>query len=111
MKLGVIAAMDLELQKLLEYFPPQRKIQLAKNTFYIYEQKTSQVIMVCAGQGKTNATLYSQILIDSFQIEQLINIGICGCLNEKLQLFEMVLGEEYCLFILQIAFSNRMSGI
>ncbi len=55
MKLGVIAAMDLELQKLLEYFPPQRKIQLAKNTFYIYEQKTSQVIMVCAGQGKTNA--------------------------------------------------------
>ena len=30
MKLGVIAAMDLELQKLLEYFPPQRKIQLAK---------------------------------------------------------------------------------
>ena len=44
--------MDLELQKLLEYFPPQRKIQLAKNTFYIYEQKTSQVIMVCAGQGK-----------------------------------------------------------
>ena len=40
MKLGVIAAMDLELQKLLEYFPPQRKIQLAKNTFYIYEQKT-----------------------------------------------------------------------
>ncbi|WP_075578593.1 5'-methylthioadenosine/S-adenosylhomocysteine nucleosidase [Enterococcus faecalis] len=96
MKLGVIAAMDLELQKLLEYFPPQRKIQLAKNTFYIYEQKTSQVIMVCAGQGKTNAKLYSQILIDSFQIEQLINIGICGCLNEKLQLFEMVLGEEYC---------------
>ena len=82
MKLGVIAAMDLELQKLLEYFPPQRKIQLAKIHF-IFMNKTSQVIMVCAGQGKTNATLYSQILIDSFQIEQLINIGICGCLNEN----------------------------
>ena len=51
MKLGVIAAMDLELQKLLEYFPPQRKIQLAKIHF-IFMNKTSQVIMVCAGQGK-----------------------------------------------------------
>lgn len=39
MKLGVIAAMDLELQKLLEYFPPQRKIQLAKIHFIFMNKK------------------------------------------------------------------------
>ena len=82
MKLGVIAAMDLELQKLLEYFPPQRKIQLAKIHFIFMNKNIASHYGLCRTR-KTNATLYSQILIDSFQIEQLINIGICGCLNEN----------------------------
>lgn len=44
--------------------------------------------------GKVNSARTTQILIDKFEIEYIINVGVAGSLNEKLEIGDIVIGEK-----------------
>lgn len=95
MKLGIIAAMPLEIAFLLSKCEIVNEIKLKKNVFYQCELEDVELVVVASGVGKTNASVYTQILIDFFEVQSVINIGIAGGLSKQLKPLDMVLGTSF----------------
>lgn len=95
MKLGIIAAMASEIAYVLSQCEVVNQINLKKNTFYLCEYEDYELIVVASGVGKTNATMYTQVLIDFFEPLAVINIGIGGALSEELKPCDVILGTSF----------------
>lgn len=88
--------MELELAPLIERLSPIKTFEYLGRRFYISNQDTHQFILLCSGQGKTNSTLYAQLLIEKFSPEIILNIGICGGISPSSLPADIYLGEKYC---------------
>ena len=78
MIIGIIGAMEEEVELLLEDLKVEKKLIKAGMTFSYGELKSKKVVVVKSGIGKVHAALCSQILIDDFKVTHIINIGIAG---------------------------------
>lgn len=63
-------------------------------TFFEGQANGKEYILVKCGVGKVNAARVTQILIDNFDIEYIINIGIAGSLNDELEIGDIVIGKN-----------------
>ncbi|MFW8053834.1 5'-methylthioadenosine/S-adenosylhomocysteine nucleosidase [Vagococcus fluvialis] len=95
MKLGIISAMESEINYILETSQMVNQIKLKKAIFYQCEIGDVELVVVASGVGKTNATVYTQVLIDYFDPTAVINIGIGGGLSDKLRPLDLVLGTTF----------------
>ena len=53
-----------------------------------------EVVIVRSGIGKVNAGICAQILVDRFKAEMLINTGIAGSLDAKIDIGDMVISTD-----------------
>ncbi|HCM86038.1 MULTISPECIES: 5'-methylthioadenosine/S-adenosylhomocysteine nucleosidase [Enterococcus] len=96
MKIGIISAMELEIQPLIERLSPIETFEYLGKKFSVSTQNDHQFILLCSGQGKTNSSIYTQVLIDKFAPELILNIGICGGISSNSSLSDIFLGKKYC---------------
>ena len=92
--IGIIGAMDEEVNKLKKIMTNVKIHNLSSMEFYEGELNNKNVIVVRSGIGKVNAAICTQILIDKFNVEGLINTGIAGALDAKVDIADMVLSED-----------------
>lgn len=92
--IGIIGAMDEEVNKLKKIMTNVKIHNLASMEFYEGELNNKNVIVVRSGIGKVNAAICTQILIDKFNVEGLINTGIAGALDAKIDIADMVLSKD-----------------
>ena len=86
-RIGIIGAMDLEVEKLTkEEMTSESIMTRAGLRFHIGKLGDTDVVIVRSGIGKVNAALCAQILIDCFQITHLINTGIAGSLDHSINI-------------------------
>ena len=62
--------------------------------FYCGLINKKEVALVQCGVGKVNSARATQMMIDIFNIEYIINVGVAGSLNEKLEIGDIVIGEK-----------------
>lgn len=96
MNLAVICAMEEELaeiQKLIE-LPLIKTIEKASNTYFQYSDSKNNIIAVVSGIGKVNAAITTQVLLDSFAIDAVINVGVAGSLTKDLQFGDVVIASD-----------------
>lgn len=91
--IGIIAAMDKELNALIERVEDARSetvsgIRFTKGTL----DRTPVVCAVC-GIGKVNAAVCAQTMILRYGPDVLINTGVGGALSPSLKVCDVVLGE------------------
>lgn len=96
MKIGIISAMELEIQPLIERLSSIETFEYLGKKFSVSTQNDHQFILLCSGQGKTNSSIYTQVLIDKFAPELILNIGICGGISSNSSLSDIFLGKKYC---------------
>lgn len=53
-----------------------------------------EVVGVQAGIGKVNAAVCTQIMIERFRPETIINVGVAGALNKKLHVGDIVISQD-----------------
>lgn len=95
MKIGIVAAMKSEVNYLLTNCKVINEIKLKKNIFYQCEYGEYDLVVVVSGVGKTNASVYTQMLIDYFEPLAIINIGIGGSLVDTIEPLSIVLGSSF----------------
>lgn len=95
MKIGVISAMPIEIDYLLTYCDEVKEIKLKKTSFFQCDYLDYELYVVASGVGKTNATMYTQVLIDFFEPAFVINIGIGGGVESSLKPLDLVLGTSF----------------
>ena len=94
MKIGIIGAMDVEVNALREKLENCKKIEINKLTFYEGTCGGKELVIVKSGIGKVNAALCVQILVDKFGVSKVINSGIAGATGDGLKIYDFVISTE-----------------
>lgn len=92
--LGIIGAMDEEVSKLKEIMEDVEIRQKASMDFYKGKMCGKDVVVVRSGIGKVNAGICTQILVDEYGVDAVINTGIAGSLNTAIDIGDIVLSTD-----------------
>ena len=93
-KLGIIGAMEEEVETLLEKMEDKSASKRAGSTFYEGKLSGLDVVVVQCGIGKVNAALCAQILCDCYGVTHVVNTGIAGSLCAQLDIGDMVVSQD-----------------
>ena len=91
---GIIGAMEVEVDTLKEHMKVRRTVQKAGMEFCEGVLSGQNVVVVESGIGKVNAAVCTQILIDDFEADTIINTGIAGSLNAEINIGDIVVSTE-----------------
>ena len=93
-KTGIIGAMEIEVERLKQDMTVQRTLTKARMEFFEGELKGHPVVVVKSGIGKVNAAVCTQILVDDFKVDAVINTGIAGSLNPEINIGDIVISTD-----------------
>lgn len=94
MTVGIIGAMEEEVAIIKDKMNVFEIIKKAGMEFYIGEFISKKLVVVKSGIGKVNAAICTQILIDDFNVDSIINTGIAGGVNDKVNPGDIVISTE-----------------
>lgn len=92
--IGIIGAMEEEVAALKEAMEIEETVEQASMTFCKGRLCGKETVVVRSGIGKVNAGICAQILVDRFQADTLINTGIAGSLDAKIDIGDMVISTD-----------------
>ena len=92
--IGIIGAMEVEVASLKERMQNVEITHKASMEFYAGVLEGKKVVVVRSGIGKVNAAICTQILIDDFHAEVVINTGIAGSLNADINIGDIVVSTD-----------------
>lgn len=92
--IGIIGAMEEEVASLKEEMDVQEIVEKAGMMFCKGILCGQKVVVVRSGVGKVNAGICAQILVDLFQVDLLINTGIAGSLDARIDIGDMVISTD-----------------
>ena len=93
-KLGIIGAMQVEVELLLGAMENKTEKTIAGSTFYEGTLEGLNSVVVQCGVGKVNAAICAQILCDCFGVTHLVNTGIAGSLCADLDIGDLVVSTD-----------------
>ena len=94
MKLGIIGAMDIEVATLKENMTQKTEKTIAGSVYAEGVLEGLNVVVVQCGVGKVNAAICVQVLCDCFGVTHIVNTGVAGSLNAKLDIGDFVISKE-----------------
>lgn len=92
--LAIIGAMDEEVSKIKEVMEEVTIETKAGMEFNKGNLAGREAVVVRCGIGKVNAGICAQILVDCYQADILINTGIAGSLQAKIDIGDIVLSRD-----------------
>ena len=93
MKIGIIAAEQEEFEAILNVAKVEERKEIYELNFVKCKIKDKICVLVKSGVGKVNAARATQILIDNFKPDYIVNVGVAGGLNPMLSIGDIVIGE------------------
>lgn len=93
-KIGIIGAMELEVEQLKGNMQAVKVITRASMDFFTGTLNGVDVVVVRSGIGKVNAALCVQILADIFEVSHIINTGVAGSLNPVLDIGDILVSSD-----------------
>lgn len=93
-KLGIIGAMEEELETLVSALENKTSSTHSQSRFYEGTLEHLPVVIVQCGIGKVNAAICTQILIDLYGVTHILNTGIAGSLNPTLDIGDLVISKD-----------------
>ena len=93
-KIGIIGAMELEVATLKNLMKTEKIVTKAGMDFHEGTLEGTPVMVVQCGIGKVNAGMCVQILVDLFEVTHLVNTGVAGSLNAKLDIGDILISRD-----------------
>lgn len=92
--IGIIGAMPSELVDIRKKLRGEQVKNIAGFDYYIDNVNGKTIVNVCSGIAKVNAAVCTQVLIDNFKCDAVINAGIAGGMNNEIKVCDMVISNE-----------------
>ncbi len=108
--IGIIVAMKeelIEIAKILEDIRTEQKYDLA---FFKGKIHNKNIILVESGVGKVNAARVTQVLIDNYKVDSILNVGAAGALDPNLNIGDIVIAEKLIQHDFDITAFNHNKG-
>lgn len=100
--LGIIGAMDVEVNSIKNRVKNKTETKIAGIDFVC---GFLQEVMVCVARcspGKVNAAICAQAMIDNFDIDKIINIGVGCSLSDDVAVKNVVIATDVCEYDIDI---------
>ena len=94
MIIGIIGAMEEEVNRLKDNMTVEKVLNKANMEFYCGVLQEKKVVIVRSGIGKVNAAICTQILCDDFNVTAVINTGVAGSLKNEINIGDIVLSND-----------------
>lgn len=94
MKIGIIGAMSEEVSELKASLQDAKVTKIARMEFCEGSFGNTDVVVVQSGIGKVNAAACAQILINHFGVTHVMNTGVAGSLNAKIDIGDIVVSTD-----------------
>lgn len=88
---GIICAMELEIQGLLDVIETESTMEKSGTVFYKGKIRNTDVVIVQCGIGKVSAAVCTQMLIDFYEPSVIINSGVAGALSTQVSVGDVVI--------------------
>lgn len=101
--LGIIGAMDVEVNAIKDKITRKTVTKIAGSEFVC---GFLEEVMVCVAQcspGKVNAALCTQAMIDNFDIDKIINVGVGCSLSDDVVIKNIVIATDVCEYDIDIS--------
>ncbi len=89
--IGIIGAMPSELKDIQSVQNDAVSKEIAGYTFVESIHGANKIVTACCGIGKVNAAVCTQIMIDRFGVDCIINTGIAGGMKKGIKVLEIVI--------------------
>ncbi len=89
--IGIIGAMDEEIDFFLKDIKDKEEIKWKIFTFYKGKLFGKNVVIVKSGVGKVFASMICQYIIDEFNVKKILFTGVGGALNNELNIGDVVI--------------------
>lgn len=109
-KIGIIFAMEEENNAFINHIPVQKEYDIFDLHFYEGVINNILCVMVVCGVGKVNAARTTQILIDNYGVDLIINVGVAGGVSNDLKVLDIVVGEKLVQHDFDITAFNHEKG-
>ena len=93
-KLGIIGAMKIEVETLVQRLEDVKETTHAWSTYYEGKLEGLNVVVVQCGVGKVNAAMCAQILCSCYGVTHIVNTGIAGSLCAELDIGDFVVSQD-----------------
>ena len=93
-KLGIIGAMKIEVETLVQRLENVKETTHAWSTYYEGKLEGLDVVVVQCGVGKVNAAMCAQILCSCYGVTHIVNTGIAGSLCAELDIGDFVVSRD-----------------
>ncbi|EHH1057638.1 5'-methylthioadenosine/S-adenosylhomocysteine nucleosidase [Vibrio parahaemolyticus] len=92
--IGIICAIKREAQPIIDSYEME---QVAVSPYPIYRRIVGsvEISLVICGLGKVVASMASQHLIQSLEVDEIVNIGICGAISDELTIGDIVYSNQF----------------
>ena len=91
MRMGIIGAMESEVQNLIARMEGVTYHEKAGRRFAVGTLAGKEAVVVQSGIGKVAAAITAQMLIDGFGVDALLNTGMAGGLDSRLAVKDLVI--------------------
>lgn len=92
--IGIIGAMDVEVNSLKESAKISETKKIAEMEFCKGKIGEKEVVIVKCGMGKVNAGICANTLINEFGCTKIINTGVAGSLDNKIDIGDIVVSTD-----------------
>ncbi|MGI6754993.1 MAG: 5'-methylthioadenosine/adenosylhomocysteine nucleosidase [Atopobiaceae bacterium] len=96
MKIGIIGAMQVEVDHLVSQLNNASLERCARMEFHAGHLGDADVVVVRSGVGKVDAAVCAEILIERFGCTHVVNTGIAGSLNNQLNIGDVLVSSDVC---------------
>lgn len=92
--IGIIGAMDQEIELLLENMDNKEEETIANCLFFRGTLAKKEVVLLKSGIGKVNAAMGTTIMFEKYSPSLIINTGSAGGFSEKLDVGDIIISRE-----------------
>ncbi len=92
--IGIIGAMDIEIDRLLKDLKNKKIEKVAFLEVYLGTLYSKEVVIAKSNEGKVNSAIATQLLISNFNVNCIINAGVAGAVDNSLQIFDIAISSN-----------------
>ena len=108
--IGIIGAMQVEIDELVPLISNLETKKINNRTFYVGKIEKMDVVVVECGVGKVNASITTTMLLENFKIDFIINTGVAGGLG-NIKPLDLVIGDKLVYHDFDISALGYKKGV
>lgn len=108
--IGIIFAMEEELNEFLKLIKESNKNTIYDILVYEVDFCDKRLYLALSGVGKVNSARCTQILIDKYPLDLIINIGVAGGVSSLLNIGDIVIADRLVQHDFDITAFNHKKG-